>query len=127
MQTNYFLENDKIAQKYIDDPFSLTKEVLLETTGSPNYNDKAVYWLKSYFYKTKPKDKDNYERTIGHFQIRMYWEKGILTNSGKNRYPTQYQFFVKDLNTGDEFNVGLIYNENNRRSRGGKFHHLRDQ
>ena len=121
MKNNYIEENDKIAQHYIDNPEALTKEVLLETTGEANYDDKAVYWLKSYFFKTRLKDlKDDNLRKIGNFEITREWEPGIRSNSGKSNHKGQTCFKVLDLNTGKKFQVGQIYYQHNRRSRGGK-------
>ncbi|MDG1095381.1 MAG: hypothetical protein P8N06_02145 [Methylophilaceae bacterium] len=118
---NYFEENDRIAQYYIDNPNSLTKEILLKTTGEPHYDDKAVYWLKSFFFKTKPKDaKDNNIRKIGNFEITREWEPGIRSNSGKSSHSSQTCFEVLDLTNGEKFSVGQIYYQENRRSRGGK-------
>ena len=136
---NYMKENDAIAKHYIKYPETLTEEVLKVMIWMiPSYipkstvmsmtdeekekakmpEDKAYYWLKSYFYHTKDLGLGQ-KRNIGKFEIKSVWYKGYLSNSGKNWMDSQTKYVVTNTETGNTFDVGDIYDggPRNRRSR----------
>ena len=139
MKRNYMKENDAIAKHYIKYPETLTEEVLKviiwmipsyisksevmrmtdeEKEKAKEPEDKAYYWLKSYFYHTKDLGLGN-TRNIGKFKIESVWYKGHLSNSGKNWMNSQTKYVVTNTETDNTFDVGYIYDggPRNRRSR----------
>jgi len=96
-----------LEDKYANAPEQVTKEDL------ESYE--SFYALKTYFWNNQEKTKV----VLGDYEVTHTFRRGISSNSGKSKSPTQHKFIIKNLTNDEQWEDGLIIKEHNRRSRFG--------
>jgi hypothetical protein len=98
---------DKLEAKLFNNPTSVTKDDL------KSYE--AFYALKTYFWKNQESSKE----IFGDYEVEHVFRRGIRSNSGKSKTPTQHMFIINNLTNDEQWENGYIFIEHNRRSRFG--------
>ena len=97
---------DKLEEKLFNNPESVTKDDL------KSYE--AFYALKTYFWK----NQETSTAVFGDYAV-IHFRRGIWSNSGKTKTPTQHMFIIKHLTNDEQWENGYLFREHNRRSRFG--------
>ena len=85
-----------LEDKYANAPEQVTKEDL------ESYE--SFYALKTYFWNNQEKTKV----VLGDYEVTHTFRRGISSNSGKSKSPTQHKFIIKNLTNDEQWEDGLI-------------------